>query len=86
MTDASYGGIKIGSATVDIWQASDGSAAWCARILVEMSTLPERGLFAGTTREGRILSGQCRVGNGVLGPSSRTKQIVEILGEGELSG
>jgi hypothetical protein len=84
LNDVVYAGIPIGSATVDVWEASDGSRVWCARVFVDLATLPTEGPFAGFTRERGSMSGRCHVGKGVLGPMSRTKQIVELLGEGEL--
>lgn len=84
LTDVSYAGVAIGSATVDVWESSAGAVVWCARVLVAIGDLPTNGPFAGMMRDGRLRSGQCHVGNGVLGPMSRSKQIVELLGEGSL--
>jgi hypothetical protein len=55
-----------------------------ARVLVDRGALPAQGSLTGLTRDGRRVSGACRLGNGVLGPTSRMKQIIELLGEDEL--
>lgn len=84
LNNVAYDGIPIGPATVDVWQAVDGSRVWCARVLVDRGALPAKGRLTGLTLDGRRVSGPCHLGNGVLGPNSRMKQIIELLGEDEL--
>jgi hypothetical protein len=85
LLDVSYGGERLPSATLNRWEADDGTVQWNARVLVR-ATLEPVGLLVGRLADGRHLSGQARVVGDEPGPRSRGERIVEVRGTGQLEG
>lgn len=78
------GGEAVGGATIDAWQDSKGSERWSARLLMPVAQEIGDGVLAGTTRDGRRVSGQTQVGDTHPGPRSGRVVLVELHGQGPL--
>jgi hypothetical protein len=74
----------IGSATVDVWEDDEGRDQWSARVLMKVGHGATDGRLAGSTRDGRRLSGEVRVADGQLGPRGARTVLVELHGSGPL--
>jgi len=85
LTGVTFGDQPVGGATVDVWEDAMGATWWCARVLMPTKDMPQAGVLAGRTRDGRILRGPVSL----LGPGPtlrpRGPVLVEWRGVGALS-
>ena len=86
LTDVTFEDRPVGGATVDMWQDATGVTCWSARVVMHAHDLPERGVLAGRTRDGRFLRGPVElVGPGPGVGGGRGAQLMEWRGVAALA-
>lgn len=77
-------GEAMGGATIDVWEDEAQGERWAARLLCKAAQLPGDGVLEGSTRDGRRLRGDVRIGANRPGPGGSRVVLLELLGEGPL--
>ena len=84
LLDVTLAGAPIGSATIDAWEDDNGQDQWSARVLMKLGHGATEGLLAGSTRDGRGLSGPVQLANDLQGPRGARTVLVAFHGLGPL--
>jgi hypothetical protein len=86
LKDVTFAGASLPGVTMDCWEDDGGQERWTARAVARADVAASEGDLAGTTREGRLVTGHVVVVESTVGPNSRMERIIEFHGSGELRG
>ena len=84
LRDVTFEGVAVTGATVDTWDAEDGTAQWSARLVTRTELPAEEGELAGRTQDGQWLSGHVLIADRHSGPGGRRDVLVIFHGAGAL--
>lgn len=83
--DVTFNGTSMPGATIDEWRDVAGNDQWSARLVARLGPVLDEGELAGTTADGRLMTGHALVADRQVGPGGRRDLLIVFHGSGALT-